>query len=132
MEMLTKEFPLSEEDFKVIPMKKFILCSALTAFCVMSPQSYPASNAEIINQEEAIKAALGALDVEVLGIRHDEIDSQWDVFIKKSSKVYEIEVDAPTGKIVATEEESLAEIEAELSGDLSHEGIIGDVDRQRE
>ncbi|ELA8470521.1 peptidase [Vibrio alginolyticus] len=98
----------------------------------MSPPSYPASNAEIINQEEAIKAALGALDVEVLGIRHDEIDSQWDVFIKKGGKVYEIEVDAPTGKIVATEEESLAEIQAELSGDLSHEGIIGDVDRQRE
>ncbi|HHX8330483.1 TPA: PepSY domain-containing protein [Vibrio alginolyticus] len=108
-------------------MKKFLLCSALTAFCVISPPSYPASNAEIINQEEAIKAALGALD-----IRHDETDSQWDVFIKKGSKDYEVEVDAPTGKIVATEEESLAEIEAELSGDLSHEGIIGDVDRQRE
>ncbi len=50
-------------------MKKLILCSALTAFGVLSHPSYAASDAKIISQEEAIKSALGALDVEVLGIR---------------------------------------------------------------
>ena len=110
-------------------MKKLILCSALTAFGVLSLPSYAASDAKIISQEEAIKSALGALDVEVLGIRHDEPDTQWDVFIKKGDKAYEVEVDALTGKVVAAEEESLAEIQAELSGDLSHEGVVGDVDK---
>lgn len=112
-------------------MKKLILCSALTALGVLSLPSYAASDAKIISQEEAIKSALGALDVEVLGIRHDEPDTQWDVFVKKGDKAYEVEVevDALTGKIVAAEEESLAEVQAELSGDLSHEGVIGDVDK---
>lgn len=108
-------------------MKKLILCSALTAFGVLSLPSYAASDVKIISQEEAIKSALGALDVEVLGIRHDEPDTQWDVFVKKGDKAYE--VDALTGKVVAAEEESLTEIQAELSGDLSHEGVIGDVDK---
>ncbi|WP_325893597.1 PepSY domain-containing protein [Grimontia sp. NTOU-MAR1] len=110
-------------------MKKLMLCSTLIALGVVSLPNYAASNAEIINQEEAIKAALGALNIEVLGIRHDKPDTQWDVFVKKDDKAYEIEVDALTGKIVAAEEERLAEIKAELSGDLSHEGVIGDVDK---
>ncbi|HDM8163878.1 TPA: PepSY domain-containing protein [Vibrio harveyi] len=110
-------------------MKKLILCIALTAFGVLSLPSYAAADAELISQEDAIKAALGALDVEVLGIRHDEPDTQWDVFIKHGDQAYEVEIDALTGKIVAAEEESLAEVQAELSGDLSHEGVIGDVDK---
>ncbi|ASI93478.1 PepSY domain-containing protein [Vibrio rotiferianus] len=110
-------------------MKKLILCSALTAFGLLSLPSHAANDAKVISQEEAIKAALGALDIEVLGIRHDEPDSQWDVFVKKDDKAYEIEVDARSGKIIAAEEESLAEIKAELSGDLSHEGVVDDVDK---
>ena len=86
-------------------------------------------DAKIISKEAAITAALAAVDVEVLGIRHDEPDTQWDVFVKKGEKAYEVEVNALTGEIVAAEEESLAEIQAELSGDLSHEGTLGDVDK---
>ncbi|MEM8494269.1 MAG: hypothetical protein AAF663_02635 [Planctomycetota bacterium] len=43
-------------------------------------------------------------------------------------RAFEVEVDAVSGDIVAVEEEALEEIRAELSGDLSHEGVDGDVD----
>ncbi|WP_162048509.1 PepSY domain-containing protein [Vibrio taketomensis] len=91
--------------------------------------SYAATNEEMISKERAIEAALGAIGVEVLGVRHDKPDNQWDVFVKHGEKAFEVEIDATTGNVVATEEESLAEIKAELSGDLSHEGVIGDVDK---
>ncbi|WP_230627030.1 PepSY domain-containing protein [Photobacterium angustum] len=83
----------------------------------------------MISESEAIKAALHSINVEVLGIRHDEPDSQWDVFIRHNDKAYEVEVNALTGEIVTKEEETLAEIQAELSGELSHEGVAGDVDK---
>lgn len=129
METTIKDLSQMKLALKENSMKKLISCIALTTFGVLSLPSYAAADAEIISQEDAIKAALGALDVEVLGIRHDEPDTQWDVFIKRGDKAYEVEVDALTGKIVAAEEESLAEVQAELSGDLSHEGVIGDVDK---
>lgn len=81
-----------------------------------------------ISQQEAIEAALAEVDGDVLGIRFDEPDAQWDVFIGSGDQAYEVEVDAVSGKIVAAEAESLEEIQAELSGDLSHEGVEGDVD----
>lgn len=49
--------------------------------------------------------------------------------MRQGDKAFEIEVDAKSGKIIAAEEETLAEIQAELSGDLSHEGVEGDVDK---
>ncbi|MGF1864282.1 peptidase [Enterovibrio norvegicus] len=111
-------------------MKKMILSGVvLTTLSAFSVPSFAAKDANIISEQDAIKAALAEVDVEVLGIRFDEPDSQWDVFVKSGAKAYEVEVDATSGKIVAAEEESLAEIKAELSGDLSHEGVIGDVDK---
>ncbi|PSW19868.1 peptidase [Photobacterium sanctipauli] len=110
-------------------MKKFLLTSAVIAFITFCIPTYAASDAKIISKDEAIKSALAAVDVEVLGIRHDEPDAQWDVFVKKGDKAYEVEINALTGEIVAAEEETLAEIQAELSGDLSHEGALGDVDK---
>lgn len=83
---------------------------------------------DLISEQEAITAALAEVGVEVLGIRFDQPDTQWDMFIRLNDTAYEIEVDAATGAIVAAEQESLAEIQAELSGDLSHEGVEGDVD----
>ncbi|MBE8574513.1 PepSY domain-containing protein [Vibrio sp. OPT18] len=110
-------------------MKQLILCGALVAVSTFSVSTYAAQGTEIISKEQAIKAALLSLDIEVLGIRHDEPDTQWDVFVMRDGKAYEIEVDAVTAKIVAVEEESLAEVQAELSGELSHEGVTGDVDK---
>ncbi len=110
-------------------MKNFVICAAITALGIASTPSYADSDANIISKTEAIEAALESVGVEVLGIRHDEPDNQWDVFVRHGDKAYEVEVDAITGKIVASEEESLAEIQAELSGDLSHEGVLGDVDK---
>ena len=46
--------------------------------------------------------------------------------MRSGEQAYEVEVDAETGAIVASEEEDLEEILAELSGDLSHEGVDGD------
>lgn len=110
-------------------MKRTVLGTALIIISSASFVGYAASHSDIIPKEQAIEAALAAVNVEVLGIRHDEPDTQWDVFVKKDEKAYEIEVNANTGEIVAVEEETLEEIQAELSGDLSHEGTIGDVDK---
>ena len=110
-------------------MKQLILWGALAAVSTFSVSTYAAQGTEIISKEQAINAALLSLDVEVLGIRHDEPDNQWDVFVTRDGKAYEIEVDALTAKIVALEEENLAEVQAELSGELSHEGVTGDVDK---
>ncbi|MEZ8381510.1 PepSY domain-containing protein [Vibrio splendidus] len=110
-------------------MKQLILCGALAAVSAFSVSTYAAQGTEIISKEQAINAALLSLDVEVLGIRHDEPDTQWGVFVTRDGKAYEIEVDALTAQIVAVEEESLAEVQAELSGELSHEGVTGDVDK---
>lgn len=81
-----------------------------------------------ISEHDAIEAALAGIDVEVLGIRFDEPDTQWDVFLRSGEEAFEVEVDAVTGAVVAAEAESLAEIQAELAGDLSHEGVAGDTD----
>ena len=112
-------------------MKKSLLggvaLAALVSACGIS--SSTAENTKLISEQEAIQAALAELGVEVLGIRFDEPDTQWDVFVKTGEQAYEIEVDAVSGKIIAAEEESLATVEAELSGDLSHEGVEGDVDK---
>ncbi|PSU58779.1 peptidase [Photobacterium aphoticum] len=107
-------------------MVKSALCMALG---MASVSISAAEKANIISEQEAIKAALGAVNVEVLGIRFDKPDTQWDVFVKLGDQAYEVEVDAVTGKIVAAEKESLKEVLAELSGDLSHEGVEGDVDK---
>lgn len=82
----------------------------------------------MISERDAIDAALREVGVEVLGIRFDAPDTQWDVFVRSGERAYEVEVDAGNGTIVAIEEEDLEEIQAELSGDLSHEGVDGDVD----
>ncbi len=108
-------------------MKKILLC----ALVVMSSSvaAHVIADQKIISQDAAIKEALNEIDVEVLGIRFDKPDVQWDVFVRSGKQAYEVEVDAVTGHIVATEKESLAEIQAELSGDLSHEGVKNDVDK---
>jgi hypothetical protein len=85
-------------------------------------------DARYISQEDAEQAALKEVDGEIIGIRFDEPDSQWDVFVSADQKAYEIEIDATNGTTVAVEEEDLAQIKAELSGDLSHEGVKGDED----
>ena len=82
----------------------------------------------IITEKEAVAAALSEIEGEILGVRFDEPDTQWDVFVRSGDNAFEIEVDAVSGEIVAAEKESLEEIQAELSGDLSHEGVKGDVD----
>ncbi|MEM9252980.1 MAG: PepSY domain-containing protein [Planctomycetota bacterium] len=84
--------------------------------------------AKFISEQEAIDAALAEVGGEVLGVRFDEPDTQWDVFVQSGDRAFEVEVDAVSGQIIAAEEESLEEIQAELSGDLSHEGVVGDVD----
>jgi predicted small secreted protein len=110
-------------------MKKLILSVAiLTVLNSLSVHSYASDDTKFISKEQAINTALNELSIEVLGIRFDEPDSQWDVFIKSGQHAYEVEVDAVTGKIVTAKKESLEEIKAELSGDLSHEGVSGDVD----
>lgn len=101
----------------------------IIALSVFSFSAIAAENSDMISEQEAIKAALSAVDVEVLGIRHDKPDNQWDVFVKVGDKAYEVEVDASTAMVVAAEEETLSEIQAELSGNLSHEGVDGDVDK---
>ena len=112
-------------------MKQLILCGVLAAVSTFGVSTYAAQGSEKVSKEQAIKAALLSLDVEGLGIRHDEPDNQWDVFVTRDGKAYEIEVDALTAQIVAVEEESLAEVPAELSGELSHEGVTGDVGDSR-
>ncbi len=109
-------------------MKQVILAGALVAaHGTFSMHSHAAD--EIISEQDAIKAALAELGVEVIGIRFDEPDTQWDVFIKSGDQAYEVEVDAVSGEVIAAEAESLEEVLAELSGDLSHEGVEGDVDQ---
>ncbi|MBC7002339.1 PepSY domain-containing protein [Photobacterium sp. BZF1] len=111
-------------------MKNLIVHSALfVTLGLTTIASYAATDAKLITEQDAIKAALAEVGVEVLGIRFDEPDTQWDVFVRQGDKAFEIEVDAKSGKIIAAEEETLAEIQAELSGDLSHEGVEGDVDK---
>ncbi|MGB1012007.1 MAG: PepSY domain-containing protein [Thiolinea sp.] len=111
-------------------MNKFILTGVVLAvFGVFNSSGYAAEDDKLISEQDAIKAALAAVNVDVLGIRFDKPDTQWDVFVKVGEKAYEVEVDAVSKKIVAAEEESLKEIQAELSGDLSHEGVAGDTDK---
>ena len=43
---------------------------------------------------------LKAVVVEVLGIRFDERDTQWDVFVRKDKQVCEIEVDAKSEQLI--------------------------------
>lgn len=102
--------------------------AAFAAVASLSITGCAPKAATFISEQEAIEAALTEAGGEVLGVRFDEPDTQWDVFIKAGDQAFEVEVDAISGEIVATEEESLEEIQAELSGDLSHEGIDGDVD----
>lgn len=83
----------------------------------------------MMTKADAIEAALREVDGDVLGARFDAPDTQWDVFVRSGDQAYEVEVDAESGEIVAVEEEGLEEVQAELSGDLSHEGVDGDVDR---
>ena len=83
----------------------------------------------LISQEMAKKTALAKVGgEEVIGIRFDKPDAQWDVFVRVGTQGYEVEVNALTGEVVSAEPESLEEINAELSGDLSHEGVSDDVD----
>jgi len=111
-------------------MKNLILSGAIAiAFGALSVTSYAAEDTKFISEKDAIQAALTEVGVEILGIRFDAPDTQWDVFIRSGDQAYEVEVDAVSGKIVAAEKESLEEIQAELSGDLSHEGVDGDVDK---
>ncbi|MEM8873842.1 MAG: PepSY domain-containing protein [Planctomycetota bacterium] len=86
------------------------------------------NNTTLISEEDAIKAALQRVGVDVLGVRFDEPDTQWDVFVQSGDQAYEVEVDARNGEVVAVEEEDIEEIRAELSGSLLHEGVDGDVD----
>jgi len=111
-------------------MKNLILGGAvLIAFSTLSVTSYAAEETKLISAQDALQTALAELGIEILGIRFDEPDTQWDVFIRLDEQAYEVEVDAVSGKIVAAEKESLKEIQAELAGDLSHEGVDGDVDK---
>lgn len=111
-------------------MKKLILNGVIAiAFGALSITNYAAESTKFISDKDAIQAALLEVDVEVLGIRFDAPDTQWDVFIRSGDQAFEVEVDAVSGEIVAVEKETLEEIRAELSGDLSHEGIDGDVDK---
>ena len=110
-------------------MKKLILSTLLVGVGVLSVSSFAADNSKYISKNDAKNIALKKVDVEVLGIRFDKPDSQWDVFIRSGKNAYEIEIDALSGKIVAVEKESLKEIQAELSGNLSHEGVKGDIDK---
>lgn len=110
-------------------MKQLILgIAASVAISSIGIHSLASEEAKLISEQQAIDAAFNELGIEVLGIRFDKPDNQWDVFIKSGQQAYEIEVNAITGKVVAAEPESLEEIKAELSGDLSHEGVSGDVD----
>lgn len=61
METTIKDLSQMKLALKENSMKKLILCIALTAFSVLSLPSYAAADAEIISQEDAIKAALGAV-----------------------------------------------------------------------
>lgn len=111
-------------------MRKSILSVAVLVFGgALSVTSYATEEAKLISEEDATQAAIAEVGGELLGIRCDEPDTQWDVFIKSGEKAYEVEVDAVSGAIVAAEEESFEEVQAELSGDLSHEGVEGDVDQ---
>ncbi|MEM1109155.1 MAG: PepSY domain-containing protein [Planctomycetota bacterium] len=104
------------------------LYTALAALSTFALSGCVSQDAALIDEKDAVEAALTKFSGEVLGVRFDEPDRQWDVFIKTKDQAYEVEVDAVSGKIVAAEKESLEEIQAELSGDLSHEGVDGDVD----
>ena len=110
-------------------MKKIILSTVLIGFTALSVSSFAADTSKYISKKDAIQAALAKLDVEVLGIRFDKPDTQWDVFVKTGKDAYEIEIDALSGKVIAAQKESLKEIRAELSGNLSHEGVEGDIDK---
>ena len=104
-------------------------CAVLIVFGVLSISSHVEDSAKVIEKEDAIQLALAELGVEILGIRFDKPDNQCNVIIRSGKQAYDIEVNAITGKIVTAEEESLEEIQAELSGDLSHQGVSGDVDK---
>ena len=65
--------------------------------------SFALANPTLISEEQAIESALEGIGVEVLGIRFDEPDTQWDVFVKSGEQAYEIEIDALTGQLVAKE-----------------------------
>ena len=110
-------------------MKKPIIYGAFlaTLFSLGTP-SYALAGSKLIDKQQAIEAALSELGIEVLGARFDKPDKQWDVFVKSGNQAYEIEIDAVSGKVIEKAKESLEEIQAELSGDLSHEGVSGDVD----
>lgn len=115
-----------------MPLKQtqnLFLGAVLAIFSILSGTSHAAESNKIISEQEAMQAALAEVGGEIIGIRFDKPDTQWDVFVKSGNQGYEVEVDAISGKIIATEPESLAEIQAELSGNLTHEGIDGDVDK---
>ncbi|MEM9419127.1 MAG: PepSY domain-containing protein [Planctomycetota bacterium] len=102
--------------------------AGLAALGVLPATGCAQNDATLISKETAVEAAIAEVGGELIGIRFDEPDTQWDVFVKSGDKAYEVEVDAVSGKIIEAEQESLEEIQAELSGDLSHEGVEGDVD----
>lgn len=106
----------------------FYAGTAWITLVVLCSTGCASKNSTFISEQDAIEAAVAEVGGELLGIRFDEPDKQWDVFVKSGDQAYEVEVDAVSGKIVAAEKESLAEIQAELSGDLSHEGVEGDLD----
>ncbi|MEO0965191.1 MAG: PepSY domain-containing protein [Planctomycetota bacterium] len=104
--------------------------AVLAAVAGLSITGCKPKSSTFISEQEAVEAALAEVGGEVLGVRFDEPDTQWDVFIQSGDRAFEVEVevDAVSGEVVAAEEESLEEIQAELAGDLSHEGVGSDVD----
>ncbi|MEM1012208.1 MAG: PepSY domain-containing protein [Planctomycetota bacterium] len=102
--------------------------SVLAAVSVVVLSGCASTDGGLISEADAVEAAIAEVGGELLGVRFDEPDSQWDVFVASGDRAFEVEVDAASGAIVAVEEEALEEIQAELSGDLSHEGVDGDVD----
>ncbi len=111
-------------------MRPFIVRSAIWLILnVLSVSSYAEKDAQWISEEKAIQVAITEIGGDIIGIRFDKPDAQWDVFVQSGKHAYEVEVDAKNGAIISTEQESLEEIHAELSGDLSHEGVGSDIDK---
>ncbi|MEM9916393.1 MAG: PepSY domain-containing protein [Planctomycetota bacterium] len=109
-------------------MKRSIWDFAFVVFFALGLTGCTQKDVTFISEQDAVETAVAEVGGDVIGIRFDEPDSQWDVFVKSGDEAYEVEVDAISGQVVAAEKESLEEVEAELAGDLSHEGVEGDVD----
>ncbi|EKN66695.1 Propeptide PepSY amd peptidase M4 [Neobacillus bataviensis LMG 21833] len=81
-----------------------------------------------ISEKQAKEIALGKVKGEVVKVKLEEDDGRqyYEVIIKKSGSIYEVEIDAKTGKVVEVEHEGSRDGHGDNHDDDDHDDGHGD------